>query len=492
MNGNNLFQNAFDAIDDELIAEAKSPKIRIAARRKKVAISTIAACVAAVLVAIPSIKILGNINDNSFVTSDDTETIYEDEIIYLPHSIPETPQSTLETPETPSKPSASSSGNGSLSASNSNSSLDDITIKPNDLYFTSIGVNGPTTAYEEVYTPDIQYLYINPIPNDNYATIYETYYQKEFDKNEVKVLADKYFPKMAETLFMSPPSYEIKERYGSLTDGLEIETSLPFSFTQLENRNIIGYSSFGSINLKGKPVTVNQTQSDQEIIESLSDIKQILFDTFDVSFDSASVYREYTNDSEYGVRSLDVYFYNLSAHPLNNLYSSGVPISDCIVITFDNSKNFKDDIVSASDLYDVFTIKYWSYRTENHSPLKAVAQKKLLTLKKAEEYLYNGYVLAMGGCSFCQAKQTPVDFVDYDYVSFEYIGHSAIGSLTIPYYAFYKNIGTAKNGNMIYAKTYVPAVEIEGYEEYFINEHNNHNTSNSNNNNNYTLEDNGE
>ena len=57
MNDNNLFQNAFDAIDDELIAEAKSPKIRIAARRKRVAISTIAACIAAVLVAIPSVKI---------------------------------------------------------------------------------------------------------------------------------------------------------------------------------------------------------------------------------------------------------------------------------------------------------------------------------------------------------------------------------------------------------------------------------------------------
>ena len=79
---NDIFESAFSAIDDELIAEAKSPTIRIAARRKKILISTIAACVAAVLVTIPSIKVLSDLNDSEFTTSDDTEIIYEEEIIY--------------------------------------------------------------------------------------------------------------------------------------------------------------------------------------------------------------------------------------------------------------------------------------------------------------------------------------------------------------------------------------------------------------------------
>ena len=45
---------------------------------------------------------------------------------------------------------------------------------------------------------------------------------------------------------------------------------------------------------------------------------------------------------------------------------------------------------------------------------------------------------------------------------------------------------------MTFAYTYVPAVEVEGYEEYFINKHNNHNTNTSNNNDDYILDDNGE
>ncbi len=484
MNDKNLFLEAFDAIDDEFLAEAKHPSIRIAARRKKIMISSIAACIAAVLIAIPSIKILGNLNDNNFTNSEDIEIEYIIEIEGIPSSKPSTSAPPSSEPQEPDKPSKSdrplsSKGDGQSSASDG--ILGNITIKPKDLYFTNIGVNGPTTTYEEVYSPNVEYLYINPIPTDKYVSIYETYYQRNFDKNEVQVLADKYFPKMAKALNVPLPSYEIKESFGGLHDHIEIDITYPFRLNQYDNRNIIGFYRNGSIALCGKPVTVNQTQSDQEIINSLSDIKQILFDTFDVSFDSARVHRDYNDNSHYGVTSLNIYFYNSGDHPLNNLWSIGVPQSDCIVIRFDNFKIFEGDIVSTADLYNVFSIDYWSYRTDNHSPLKPIAQKEILPLEKAEEYLQKGYVLAMGGCAMCQSEQTPVDFTDYDYVSFEYRGGSEIGDLTIPYYAFYKNIGTAENGNMTFAKTYVPAVAVKGYEEYFINKHNNHNNTNKNN-----------
>ena len=47
-------------------------------------------------------------------------------------------------------------------------------------------------------------------------------------------------------------------------------------------------------------------------------------------------------------------------------------------------------------------------------------------------------------------------------------------SIGIPFYAFYKNIGTSANGNTIYAKTYVPAIQVSGYEEYFESQKDNH------------------
>jgi len=71
------------------------------------------------------------------------------------------------------------------------------------------------------------------------------------------------------------------------------------------------------------------------------------------------------------------------------------------------------------------------------------------------------------------ANQEKVSFDDYDYVSFEYVREypsSENGNESrafIPFYAFYKEIGMADNGNKLFAKTYVPAIEIDGYEEYF-------------------------
>ena len=41
-------------------------------------------------------------------------------------------------------------------------------------------------------------------------------------------------------------------------------------------------------------------------------------------------------------------------------------------------------------------------------------------------------------------------------------------------YAFYKKIGTGKNGNSIYAKTYVAAIEVRGYDAYFESQTKNH------------------
>ena len=68
------------------------------------------------------------------------------------------------------------------------------------------------------------------------------------------------------------------------------------------------------------------------------------------------------------------------------------------------------------------------------------------------------------------AQQNAVDFSDYDFVDIVYIKETTDRgkpAALIPFYAFYKKIGIAENGNEIYAKTYVPAIRVSGYEEYF-------------------------
>ncbi|MGM9680201.1 MAG: hypothetical protein ACI3XR_01705 [Eubacteriales bacterium] len=62
------------------------------------------------------------------------------------------------------------------------------------------------------------------------------------------------------------------------------------------------------------------------------------------------------------------------------------------------------------------------------------------------------------------AAQPDVDFTEYTTVSPEYV---YVNGLFVPFYAIYKDLGKNKSGMHVYAKTYVPAVEPEGLEEYF-------------------------
>lgn len=497
MNDKNLFFDAFDAIDDELIAEAKSPKIRIAVRRKKIIISSVAACVAAVLVAIPSIKILFNLNDNSFVASEDVEIEYiTQEIVNNKennHSeqtnsenIHSAPQSIISNGISNSNSSSGNVGSTGISDSALNN---DITIKTSDLCFTSIATNGSTTTYKKMYTPDIKYLYINPIPTDKYATIYSGYYEKDIDKSEAQSLSDKYFPKIDAALGLPSCKYDIDIDTSDISSiKISIHSQdfhntefygIDFSVTNMQNRNIVHFSNFEKpLSINGETFSININQDDNSIINSLDAFKQKLFKLFNISFDSTKIIRHFGND----YCSYTVYLYDSNGHILNNNFGLE-PYTDFISISFSDYNNM------TPDTYYVNGVWYWSFRTENKSHSKPIAKKEILPLEKAKEYLQKGYVLAMGGCSLCQAEQDPIDFTDYDYVSFEYKGGFNINKLAIPYYTFYKNIGTSENGNMTFACTYVPAVEVEGYEEYFINKHNNHN---QNSNNDYALDDNGE
>ncbi len=490
MNDNNLFLEAFDAIDDEFLAEAKHPSIRAAARRKKLVISSLAVCVAAVLVIIPSIKPINNSKNNNFTTSYEIETVYEEEIIKRPSSTSENQPSKEEpTPSNPqqqessaktsttskvSKPKPSSKGE---STTKKPTYLNDIVIKTNDLYFTNIDTNGPTTTYEKVYSPNADYLYINPIPTGKYVTIYKGYYEKDINQNEATSLADEYFPKISKVLNTVTPGYDIYTYSSSISINDKFENNdfygVSIGVTTMPNRNIVHFSNFENpVSINGQIFTISTSQTDDDIINSLGTLKQQMFDLFGVSFNDAKVIRHYDEKNLYA--EYTVYLYNSNEHILNDSLGSS-PYTDYISISFDDYDNKSPNTYYLSDVW------YWSFRTKDKSHSKAIAKKELLPLEKAEEYLSKGYVLAMGGCALCQAEQTPVDFTDYDYVSFEYKGGFNVGVLAIPYYAFYKNIGTSESGNVLFAKTYVPAVEVEGYEEYFINNHNNHTNSKNDN-----------
>ena len=115
------------------------------------------------------------------------------------------------------------------------------------------------------------------------------------------------------------------------------------------------------------------------------------------------------------------------------------------------------------------------YQTvENWSDYYTVdAKTKMLTLEEAEELLEKGYVFGGHSCPLCMAAQPEVDFCEYSCVTVEYVSNY-YEEIWIPFYAFYKYIGKNQYGIDTYAKTYVPAVQVSGYEEYFVSQKDNH------------------
>jgi hypothetical protein len=175
--------------------------------------------------------------------------------------------------------------------------------------------------------------------------------------------------------------------------------------------------------------------------------------------------RDYYYDQ---LTEITVYLYSAEETILPPNFSQAPMTSDYIVLSFNpdlgrgslfNWGGSKEEaFLTDVSLYQ--TIKEWN------SYYEVASKAKMLPLEEAERLLEKGYVFGGHSCSLCMAKQPEVDFSEYDYVEVEYVSDKN-GNMYVPFYAFYKNIGQSEYGIDIYAKTYVPAVLVIGYEDYF-------------------------
>lgn len=355
-------------------------------------------------------------------------------------------------------------------------------------FFGSKNVEGPTNQYGTTYTPDSEYLDLIPLSDSEYFPIYELDLSgKKANRKEFTNFVEQYLPPLADAVDLPVPAYEIEasdrpdnvyfDLYFDL--GLDSADGTHFSVSQTSLQHRIGIYCYSSarkgIHLDGEQVAVDQTLSDEEIIASLAGIREKLCAIFGESFTDAKVERYYDGYSEYGVTFLQVYFYNEADHPLNAVCST--PYSNYISLDFDNFANFHGDIVSKDRLINV-DIDYVQVRTEM---CKTVAKSKAISLQTAENLLSQGYCFGGHSCPLCMAEQKAIDFSDYDFVTLRYVFEEApylydddVPLKGIPFYVFYKYIDKSENGNLIYAYTYVPAIELSGLEEYFQSQTQNH------------------
>ena len=348
--------------------------------------------------------------------------------------------------------------------------------------------SGGTKAYTKVYTTKSKYLYINEVPKSGYLGIYQQQnVEKELNEAELQSFTDTYLSKLAAALGTTMPEYTVKfweSSYGG--DRYDVffssESSFMMSAQQSGTHNTLWIQKSASrtedplLVLDGQPVQVDQRLSDEEILASIEPVQKKLLEILGLSFSDAKVVRRYEDDELYGVYYLYIYFYNENAHPLNAL--STTPLSDYIEIEFDNNWNYEGDFVSDGILKNA-NIRYTQMRTDVGETIPLIAMAKKLPLEEAETLLNKGYVFSDHACPLCMSQQDQVSFMHYDYVGIEYkfgLFEAEDTTMGIPFYVFYKYIGTSKNLNKTYAKTYVPAIEVSGYEEYFKAQHEKHET----------------
>lgn len=337
-----------------------------------------------------------------------------------------------------------------------------------------------TNAYTKVYAPGGEYLPLRAIPQVETLPIY-----RYDDSNAVALTQKKLqtfitrnLSQYCSAMGISVPDHALKagERDWNVTtpdDRYYFSVWSTPVWTSFSVRATFKTDD-PTIRLNGHAVQVDQHQTDQEILTSLEEVKAQLFDIYGVSFSDAKVTRHYDGYGDSGVSYLTVYYYDADAHPLNAV--STYPVSDYIRIYFDNMRNFDGDFVSDTIL-SFAKIEYMDYNLPLEALYPKIANGKMISLTEAEQLLYKGYVFGGHTCSLCMAEQEQISFEDYDYVSFEYVyGYTESGEIgdIVPFYAFYKAIGTTENGSIIYAKTYVPAIEVSGLEDYFQDQQKSH------------------
>ncbi len=354
-----------------------------------------------------------------------------------------------------------------------------------------------TNAYTKVYVPGGEYLRLNSIPEEKILPIYRYYGTAAAlpDRKKYKSFVERVVADFCDALNVPVPDYAVEEVIGGTgTMGYDLAPADGGVFLQtnqfwLHSEARRDYTRFGlvvlpsifdsydpTIRLNGHAVQADQHRSDQEILDSLEDVKEELFKIYGVSFPDAKISRYYQGYSQYGVSYLTVYYYDEDAHPLN-AYSDS-PVSDYIEIRFDNMMNFDGDIVSDTIL-SYADIEYWDYSSSPQHRYPQIANGNMISLAEAEELLYKGYVFGGHSCPLCMAEQEEISFEGYDYVGLEYVfGYNKDGTRgdTVPFYVFYKAIGTSENGNMTYARTYVPAIEVSDLEAYFRDQKQSHNS----------------
>lgn len=336
-----------------------------------------------------------------------------------------------------------------------------------------------TNQYTKIYASDPKYLDLIPLPISEYLPIYSSSNSAP-SKNNFQNFINDYLDASTKFLGINLETYEI-ERNKTWDGNVYYEAEIregkggrDIYFIAKDNLFYFTCSNIGERRLKinGSRVSILESDTDKQIKEKLEDTITYVCDSFGKHYSDIKICRDYSYQQ---LKTITIYLYSPEETIFPSNFSKSPMTSDYISLTFhtdwgkgtmcDWGGSKEEAFLSGVSLYEA--AKNWNDYYD------VSAKAKMLTLEEAEKLLEKGYVFGGHSCPLCMASQPEVDFNDYTFVDVEYVSDEN-GKICIPFYAFYKRIGENEYGIDTYAKTYVPAVQVSGYEEYFESQKDNH------------------
>ena len=317
-----------------------------------------------------------------------------------------------------------------------------------NMKYESVGTN----SYARVIVPDITSLSLHDIPDTDTVVLYR--FQDPglpIGTPEFIEQAQQYDYALRQEFEISEPGGEYRSRDTDRGQTYRLYTSdgnTKEVIIDAEQSSQWERFSFSWRN-SGKEELLDLQPSDEALFAALEPIREKVFRIFGVDF------------PDYRIRRMDhevtISYYRKDENPLGKYLETAA-------VNYVNIAFFGTDGTEMG-------VFYRRYRVPTQDCFVPESQDRLISLEEAENLLRKGYVFGGHSCPICMANQEAVHFDTYDAVDFTYLSESgSVQGLYIPFYEFYKKIDTFQNGNTVYAKTYVCAIPLSGYDEYFQNQ----------------------
>ena len=341
-----------------------------------------------------------------------------------------------------------------------------ISIRAEELEALFPQYDSRTNRYLTIYAPTLDWL--NPEPAVQMDTLPVYRVPREPTEAEFRAFVEEY-QVLAEKLYEIPHGeceYTI-DRYS--TGRLKME-----AVRKTEEKRLMfganpwtGTFYFTSVyfehpreRVQGEFVSVHCEDSDDQILKKLEPVIRWYEEYFGMKIAGSAISREY---NYHQLKQINVSLYEMGSVGYPAAVTREEPCKRWLELQFNTAGSQQSYDWEGSVEEAFLTV---SRLRQSYAPAELYGEGRMLPLEEAEAMLEKGWVFGFHMCSLCMEKQEAVDFSQYDRVALEYVVPYGDGPV-MPFYAFYKQLSARDSGIQTFAKTYVPAIQVEGLEEYF-------------------------